>query len=430
MSIASPWFSLQPYPRWPLPYLLEAAAARYPDRTAFINFDGRSYTFEQMWSGARRIARFLQEKGLTKGDRVGILAPNCPEYVVAFYGTLLAGGVLTTFNPLYREREVQHQLEDAGAVVLFHSTLHGPLVDGVRDGAKTVRHYLNLDEIWTLADSVAGEPARVAIDPEEDLAALPYSSGTTGLPKGVMLTHFNLVSNVRQINGVGMLDRYSVLLDFLPFYHIYGLTVLMNSGLAAGASQVVVPRFDPELILQLVANRRATHLLVVPPALLVLASMPDLGRFDTSSLLWIISGAAPLPPEVGFRAQEAFHCTVLQGFGLTETSPFLNTSPGYRVKMASVGPPVSDTEEKVVDLDSGAELGPGQVGEILVRGPQIMKGYWQQPQATAATLTEDGWLRPGEGDDQVQGLPGGASGAGGPASRAPGRFGCRRHPQV
>jgi acyl-CoA synthetase (AMP-forming)/AMP-acid ligase II len=376
--------------------MVESAAARYPNKAALISADGQQYTLARLWRAARKIARLLEEQGLARGDRVGILAPNCPEYAVVFHAILLAGGVATTLNPLYREREAAHQLNDAGAVALFHSRLHAPLIEAVRGELPTVRHYFIVEDVWQLADEVTGEPYPVAIDPYHDLAALPYSSGTTGLPKGVKLTHFNLTSNIRQQLAVGLTDRYSVLLDFLPFFHIYGLVVLMSTGLSIGASQVIMPRFDLEQMLHLIEKYRVTNLFVAPPALLAMANVPDPSKFDTSSLTFILSGAAALAPEVAQRVSAMYGCTVLQGYGLTETSPSTNCNPIRRIKPTSVGPPLSDTEEKVVDLETGQELPPGGVGELLIRGPQVMRGYWQQPEASAECITEDGWLRTGD----------------------------------
>ncbi|HLB29667.1 MAG TPA: AMP-binding protein [Dehalococcoidia bacterium] len=396
MPVGSAWLSLEPYPKMPLSRMLEWSAARYPNKAALITADGQEYTFARIWMAARRIARLLEERGLARGDRVGILSPNCPEYGVVFHAILLAGGVATTLNPLYREREIEHQLNDSGAVALFHSRLHAPLIDAVRGQLPSVRHYFTIDDVWRLADVVTGEPYPVVIDPDHDLAALPYSSGTTGLPKGVKLTHFNLTSNIRQNLAVGLTDHYSVLLDFLPFFHIYGLSVLLNVGLAIGATQVIMPRFDLEQMFALIQKHRVSNLFVAPPAMLAMANLPDPSRFDTSSLNFILSGAAPMAPEVAQRVSAMFGCTVLQGYGLTETSPTTNVNPLRRIKPASVGPPISDTEEKVVHLETGEELPPGEVGELLIRGPQVMRGYWRQPEATAECMTEDGWLRSGD----------------------------------
>jgi acyl-CoA synthetase (AMP-forming)/AMP-acid ligase II len=211
-----------------------------------------------------------------------------------------------------------------------------------------------------------------------------------------MLTHFNLVSNVRQTNHSGLANSYSVFLDFLPFYHIYGMIVLMACGFAGGVTQVVIPRFDPALALDLTQKHKITNLFVVPPALLALANFPEVSKYDTSSLHTIMSGAAPLPQEVAKAGATNLKTTVLQGYGMTETSPVTNVNPRARIKDATVGPPISDTKEKVVSLEDGSELGPGEIGELLTHGPQVMKGYWQKPDSTAETLPGEGWIRTGD----------------------------------
>ena len=396
MLYHSPWFSLAPYAEIPLTQLLAPAAERFRDKPAFLTPEGESYTFGEAWQASRRLGRDLQDSGIQKGDRIAILSANCPEYFVAFYGTLFAGGVVTTLNPLYKEREVLHQLEDCGARAAFAMGPLQPLVHGVREHLPELRHVFAIEDVWSLAADAKGDPDPVSFNPKEDLAALPYSSGTTGLPKGVMLSHYNLVSNVRQTLSTGMSSSYSVLLDFLPFYHIYGMVVLMACGFAAGATQVIMGRFDPTLCLELVQKHKVTNLFAVPPALLALANFPGTDKYDTSSLKMIMSGAAPLPPEVAQASARALRTVVLQGYGMTETSPVTNVNPMNRIKDATVGPPIADTVEKVVSLDDGRELGVGEVGELLTFGPQVMQGYWQRPEETAETLPGGGWIRTGD----------------------------------
>ncbi|TMB94128.1 MAG: long-chain fatty acid--CoA ligase, partial [Chloroflexi bacterium] len=328
----SPWFSLEPYPEMPLTQLLAPAAERHKDRPAFITVESKQYSFGETWDACRRLGRFLQDNGIEKGDRIAILSANAPEYFLAFYGTLFAGGVVTTLNPLYKEREVLHQLEDCGAKAVFCMSALQPVVQQVREHLPGLKHVLNIGDVWSLAAEAPPEPHPVELKPKEDLAALPYSSGTTGLPKGVMLTHFNLVANVRQTCTTGLGSGYSVYLDFLPFYHIYGMIVLMACGFASGIPQVVMPRFDPTLCLELIQRHKITNLFAVPPALLALANFPGNDKFDTSSLTMIMSGAAPLPPEVAHEASRALKTTVLKGYGMTETSPVTNVNPITRIK--------------------------------------------------------------------------------------------------
>ncbi|MBI2912443.1 MAG: AMP-binding protein, partial [Chloroflexi bacterium] len=377
MLFHSPWFTLEPYPSIPLTELLAPSAERFRDKSAFITAEGQAYTFAHTWEASRRLGRFLQDQGIQKGDRVAILSANTPEYFPAFYGTLFAGATVTTLNPLYKEREVLHQLEDCRATAIFAMQPLLPLVHSIREHLPELRHVFAIEDVWALSGEAPPHPRPVTLDPRADLAALPYSSGTTGLPKGVMLSHYNLASNVRQTLATGLIDSYAVLLDFLPFFHIYGMTVLMACGFASGATQVVMSRFDPTLCLELVQRHKVTNLFAVPPALLALANFPGIDKHDRSSLRFVLSGAAPLPPEVAQAAARALDCTVLQGYGMTETSPVTNVNPLHRIKDASVGPPIADTVEKVVSLDDGRELEPNVVGELMVQGPQVMLGYWR-----------------------------------------------------
>jgi acyl-CoA synthetase (AMP-forming)/AMP-acid ligase II len=243
---------------------------------------------------------------------------------------------------------------------------------------------------------VSEEYRPVPINAREDVAVLPYSSGTTGLPKGVMLTHHNITSNVKQILATGQLTSDDVGLCVLPFFHIYGMTAFVSTGLTLGVPGIVMMRFDVEQALRLIDKYHATILYLAPPAILAMANVPDPSRFDTSSLRLIASGAAPLPVEVAARARSIYGCLVVQNYGMTETSPATNMTPLDRIKLESSGPPVADTFEKIVDLETGEELPAGEVGELMVKGPQVMKGYWNNPKETAECLTPDGWLRTGD----------------------------------
>lgn len=383
VTYASPRVSLAPYPEMHLSYYLEAMAKQKPNHVAFVDsVTGAEHTYRDTLQAASRLARQLQEDGVAKGDRIAIFAPNSTEYVVAFHAILLAGGTVTTMNPLYREREIEHQMRDSGAKAIFAAGTCKELAESV-SGGRTV---YTLDDAWLMAGSSPGEHKPVAIDPREDLAVLPYSSGTTGGPKGVMLTHYNVTSNIRQTIATGLVDGYSVLIDFLPFFHIYGMVVLMNAGIATGSKQVVMPRFEPEPFLRLIGQYGATNLFVAPPVMLALANLPETVPVDLSSVRFIMSGAAPLPVDVGRRVAERYEVTVLQGYGMTEASPVTHVSMIGRDKPGSVGPPVSDTTQKVVDMQSGAELGFDEIGELLVEGPQVMKGYLNNDAASAETL--------------------------------------------
>lgn len=397
MLVESPWVSLEPYPVISLWDALASAGRKYADKTAFIaSHSGQRYTFGEIIRAAEGFGNYLAAQGYARGEKFGIFSPNCAEYVVAVFGALRAGLTVTTMNPLYKEREVEHQLQDAEARIVLAFSPMRPVVDAAVPHCPLVRDVHALEEVWDLAAKGGADGTPVLIDPMRDLAFLPYSSGTTGLPKGVMLSHYNIVSNCRQFLALGSTPAHAVVLDFLPFFHIYGLTVLLLSGFIAGATQVTMMRFDLEQCLALIQEHRVSNLFVVPPALLALANTPLHEKYDTSSLRFIFSGAAPLPGEIEERAESVYGCPVLQGYGMTETSPVTHASPMLWPKRGWVGPPISDTIERVVSPTTGEECALGEIGELWVKGPQIMQGYWKNPEATSAMLLPDGWLKTGD----------------------------------
>jgi len=390
------WPSQAPYEEFPLPELLRRSAERFGDKPALISADGTTRTYRELWSSARRVARFLQDHGIEKGDKVGIYSPNHVDYASVLHGALLAGATVSTLNPLYREREIEHQLDDAEAVALFVFSPMAAPVEAARQHLPRLRHVWPMDNLPELLGGVSEEYRPVPINAREDVAVLPYSSGTTGLPKGVMLTHHNITSNVKQAQATGQVAPDDVGLCVLPFFHIYGMTAFLSSGISLGTTGIVMMRFDLEQALHLIDKYHPTTLYLAPPAILAMANVPDPSRFDTSSLRLIASGAAPLPVEVAERARSIYGCLVVQNYGMTETSPATNMTPLDRIKLESSGPPVADTFEKIVDLETGEELPAGSVGELMVKGPQVMKGYWKSPEETRECLTEDGWLRTGD----------------------------------
>ena len=396
MVVTSYWPSQAPYEEIPLPELARRAAAEFRDKTALIGADGSTRTYTRLLSDARKVARLLQDNGIQKGDKVGIFSPNHIDYPAVFYGSLLAGATVTTLNPLYTAHEIEHQLSDAEAVMLFAFTPMAAAVDQARKNLPLLRNVFPIDDLPSVLAGVSEEYRPVAINPREDVAVLPYSSGTTGLPKGVMLTHYNITSNVKQGLATRFFSSDMVGLWTLPLFHIYGMTVLMSASMARGGTGIVMMRFDVEQMMQLVQQHRITDIYLAPPAILAMVNLPNVERYDTSSLQVIGSGAAPLPLELGERAKAIFKCVVSQGYGMTETSPAINTNPFDRVKLESVGPPVPDTIEKIVSLDTSEELPTGEVGELMVKAPQVMKGYWKNPKETADCLTPDGWLRTGD----------------------------------
>ena len=384
------------------PFLLERAAAR-GDRPAFIDgANGRSLTAAGWADAVRRSASGLAARGFRKGDVFALYSPNCPEYAVAFHAVTLLGGVVTTLNPLYTVEELTRQLQDAGAKGL--ATV-GPCLDKARPAAAAS----GIGEVFVFGEAEGAvpfasllssppDPPAVTIDPRRDLAALPYSSGTTGLPKGVMLTHANLVANILQTQCALRVDESDTMLGVLPFFHIYGMTVIMNVGLYAGATVVTMPRFELEPFLALIQKHKVTFAPVVPPIVLALAKQPIVDGYDLKSLHTLFSGAAPLGQNVAMAASARLGCRVLQGYGLTETSPVTHATraDAPRLRIAGIGQPVPNTEVKVVGPAMGAALGPNEEGEICVRGPQVMKGYRNRSDATSAMIDAEGWLHTGD----------------------------------
>ncbi len=390
-----------------LPALVLADAATRADKPALIDGpSGRTITYGQLAGGARLVAGGLAARGFKRGDVFAIYCPNLPEYAVAFYGVQLAGGVNTTVNPLYTVDELAFQLNDAGASSLL--TIPPFLDKALQAAAKS-----GVNEVFVLGEGEGeGEgavpfadllrsgqqPPDVAIDPRADLAALPYSSGTTGLPKGVMLTHHNLVANLCQCQPVLGAVSDDVLIAVLPFFHIYGQVVLMAAALWKGATLVTMPRFDFEQFLTLMQDHRVTRAFLVPPIVLALTKHPLVDRFDLSSLNMIVSAAAPLSVDLEEACGKRLGCLIGQGYGLTETSPALSAHPAEesKIRHGSVGQLLPNTEAKVVDLVTGEDLGRNQTGELCFRGPQMMRGYLNRPEETAQMLQADGWLHTGD----------------------------------
>lgn len=371
------------------------------DQTAIVDGpSGRSYTYAELFGAARKAAGGLVANGLAKGDVVAVLAPNLPEYAIVFHAVATAGAVATTINPTYTTEEIVFQLRDSQARMLFtipHFLESG--MDAVAEsGVETVFVLGEAgDGYRSFFELLAADPIdQVAVDPADDVVVLPYSSGTTGLPKGVELAHRNLVANLAQYDSVTTVDENDVILAVLPFFHIYGMQVLMNAVLHHGAKAVTMPRFELGRFLRLIQEHRVTRVALVPPIVLALAKSPLVDDYDLSSLVQIGSGAAPLSAEVEEEATRRTGAPVVQGFGLTETSPVTHAMPPGEPRSGSIGVPVPNTEIRVVAPQAGDDLGVGESGELWIRGPQVMKGYLNNPGATEAAIDSEGWFHTGD----------------------------------
>lgn len=374
-------------------------AERLADKPAFIEgSSGRKVSYGQFAGQVKALAGGLAARGVGPGVTWALMAPNLPEYAVVFHGLVWAGATVTTLNPTYGAEEIAFQLRDAQAKAIVTIGLF-------LETAKAAAAEAGIDEIFVIGDGDATSfttlfgdaletPAKV--DVAEHVVVLPYSSGTTGFPKGVMLTHHNLVANLAQCQAHLDLAEDDVCYAVLPFFHIYGMQVLMNFALACGATVVTVPRFDLVQMLELTANHGITRLYLVPPIVLALAKHPIIDQYDMSSVRQVFSGAAPLGGELAESVAARLGCEVAQGYGMTELSPVSHAiSPGD-YKAGSVGTLVPNTEARVVDPDTGDDTAPGQPGELWIRGPQVMKGYFSNSEATAATIDAEGWLHTGD----------------------------------
>ncbi len=412
------------YPIIPIHKVLEDTAERFPDKLAFLY--PMEMTFKQFKEQVDIFATALKNLGVKKGDRVALYIPNSIQWEIAFYGLEKAGAIMVPMNPLFKETEVKYEAIDSGAetIVVFQPLY--PIVAAIKDKtslktiiiieSEEIKGNLKMPEGaigWSvLMKSTKSDPPEYVFNPKEDLAALVYTSGTTGLPKGTMLTHYNMVSNVVQASQMFELSDFDIAMTVLPLYHIYGLNVCMNQAIWLGASQVVTPRFDVKEFCELVEKYRVTFSLCVPPIFLAVVrhlEEPGVKGYDWEDLKIVNNGGAPIPLELldEFYALAKKNCnaknvTIQHGWGLTEASPVVAVNPMSRPKMESQGTLIPDTFHKIIDLETGEELPKrGDVGELVIKGPQVMKGYWNRPEATESAFwtdpkTGEKWLRTGD----------------------------------
>lgn len=405
------------------------AAEQNPQGTA-IEFMGLRMSYRQLLGSARRFANALLRQGVRKGDRVAVMLPNCPQTVIAYYGTLMMGGIVVMTNPMYMPRELEHQLNDSGAktiVVLDQlvervrkSTGRRPMeriiVTAIRDYLPFPKNVLfdlkmrkdgqrpkivyggQVLSFRQLLKSAPEEPVAADIDPQGDLALIQYTGGTTGLAKGVMLTHYNLIANTIQCRlwFYKAENKKEKFLAALPFFHVFGLTCLLNLGVYSAGTLILLPRFEIGQVLRTIHDKKPTVFPGAPTMYIAIINHPDVAKYDLSSINICISGAAPLPQTVQERFEELTGGRLIEGYGLSEASPVTHANNIWeKRKLGSIGLPFPDTEARIVHPDTFEDAEPGEIGELAVRGPQVMKGYWNRPEETARVL-RDGWLLTGD----------------------------------
>ncbi|MBZ5201165.1 AMP-binding protein [Planomicrobium chinense] len=433
-----PWLAHYPpevphtlsYPSMPVQEYLTHAYEKFPDKVA-IHFLGKDVTYHELYDSSKRFANYLQTLGIKKGDRVSIMLPNCPQAVISFYGVLYAGGVVVMTNPLYTEREIAYQMNDSGAKaivsldILFpriskvvkETKLENVIITGIKDylpfpknlmypmvqkkqyGMTVKVEHRGINHLFTeIMKTASTEVAKTPFDFEEDLALLQYTGGTTGSPKGVMLTHKNLISNATMCDSwlYKGTNGEETIMGIIPLFHVYGLTTVLILSVMQGNRMVLLPKFEPETALKTINKQKPTLFPGAPTLYIGLMNHPDIGKYDLSSIEACLSGSAPLPADVQEKFEKITGGKLVEGYGLTETSPVTHSNLlwGERVK-GSIGMPYPDTDCKIFLPGTTDPVPNGQIGEIAIKGPQVMKGYWNRPEDTAATIV-DGWLLTGD----------------------------------
>ena len=401
-----------------------------PEKTA-IHFMGKEMTYKELYESSMKFASYLQGLGIQKGDRVAIMLPNSPQAVIGFYGILYAGGVVVMTNPLYTEREVAYQMKNSGAKailvmdilyprvtkVMKETDLENIIVTGIKDylpfpknmiypfiqkkqyGITVKVEHRGTNHLLTEIMKTGSSDVKVPeFDFDKDLALLQYTGGTTGSPKGVMLTHKNLISNMTMCDSWLYKTKRGeeTVLGIIPLFHVYGLTTVLILSVAQGNKMVLLPKFDPETALKTINKQKPTLFPGAPTLYIGLMNHPDISKYDLSSIKACLSGSAPLPVDVQEKFEKISGGRLVEGYGLTETSPVTHSNLvwGERVK-GSIGLPYPDTDCKVFQPGTNEEVPHGEIGEIGIKGPQVMQGYWNNPEATAATFS-DGWLMTGD----------------------------------
>ena len=416
-----PW--MPEMPTRPIFEEIRHQASLRPEKTA-INFYGYELSYRMLDTLSDRFANALAGLGVGKGDRVGIYLENCPQFAIAFYGILKVGAVVVTCSPMYKTEELEHELKDAEVCALLLEDPLYPVLAAVSPAAmprqiivtsfadflptvptiplhetmsaqkqfiEGTHDFMNL-----LGAAAADPPPPVAIDLENDLALLQYTAGTTGLPKGAMLTHGNLAVHGRVVRHYYEYDQSDVHLLLLPIFHVTGLDIAMNPALAQGSTLIMLARFDLMAMLDIITRFKVTHMVTIAPINVAVLSLPNLGDYDFSSLRLVLSGGAPVPVAVHKQWAVAIGIPLVEGYGLSECTGGIVGNNRQHFRPGTVGGPVYFHDIRLVDVDSGEDVGVGGQGELWIKGPCVMKGYWQADDQTRAALTDDGWLKTGD----------------------------------
>lgn len=436
---AKPWLNLYPdtipttleYKSKPVQSYLTEAAENDPEKIA-VHFMGKEITFKEVYECALKMGNYLRDIGVKKGDRVAIMLPNCPQGVISYYGVLYAGGIVVQTNPLYTERELEYQMKDSAAEVIIGLDLLYPRISKIMKNTQlkhiivtaikdylpfpknviypfiqkkqsgmvvNVKHEGNQHLFKTIMAEGKVTAMENEFDFEKDLALLQYTGGTTGYPKGVMLTHKNLISNATACDAWLYKAKKGEerILGVLPFFHVYGMTTVLILAVMQRYKMILLPKFDVETTLKTIHKLRPTIFPGAPTIYIGLLNSPNINKYDLTSIKSCISGSAPLPSEIQSNFEKVTGGKLVEGYGLTESSPVTHANflwEEYRVK-GSIGVPWPDTDSIIISVETGEAAAPGEIGEIAVKGPQIMKGYWNRTEDTAATF-KDGWLLTGD----------------------------------